>query len=119
MKRKLGIIGVIILAIIILIVASITYSYVESIRIKPVSEISDHFEGIVLEIMKEDIISYHKKEYQVYNVKILHPDNKTISYDMFFYDLYPPLENLNMQLYYDYITLESESFYRIVRIELI
>lgn len=118
-KNNLGIIGVVILAIIVLIIASITYAYVESIRIKPDEEINTFIVGKILSISRNSTIEFKDEEFLLFNVEIQNKSNITKSYSMFFYQLYPPLDGLDFKLYYDIVNIESSTFYRIVRVELI
>jgi len=119
MKINLGIIGVIILAVIVLIIASLTYAYVESIRIKPDNEITDYLEGNVKKILETDIIEYNDEEYPLFEVTLLNNSNITNIYEMFFYQLYPPLENMDFRFYYEEISVNTSQIHRIVRVVII
>ena len=109
----------VILAIIVLIIASITYAYVESIRVKPDDEINTFLKGIIIEISEEQTIEFNDEAYLLFDVVLENSSNKTSSYPMFFYKLYPPLEGLEYKLYYDKVTIESSTLYRIVRVDLL
>ena len=118
-KTNLGIIGVVILAIIVLIIASITYAYVESIRIKPDEEINTFIEGKILSISSNSTIEFKDEEYPLFIVELQNSSNISQSFSMFFYHLYPPLDGFDYKLYYDIVTIESLKFYRIVRVDLV
>jgi hypothetical protein len=119
MKNNLGVIGIVILAIIVLIVALITYTYVESIRNRPDDEISDFLKGNLFDITEKDTIEYNNDVYRLFEVTLTNPENETRSYDMFFYQLYPPMEQLDYRFYYEKINLQNTTIYRIVRVDMI
>lgn len=119
MKKKLGIIGVFILAILILFIASITYSYVESIRNKPINEIKDFLDGTITALQKNHTILFNNHQYQIYTVTLKDTQNETKLYNMIFYNLYPPHEDIAFRLYYDLISSGNEGVYRIVRVDML
>jgi hypothetical protein len=109
----------VILAIIVLIVASITYAYVESIRVKPDEEITTFLKGKILDVRENRTITYKDDEYRLFDVFLQNNSQINTSYPMFFYNLYPPLDGMSYQLYYDKVTIESTTMYRIVRVDLL
>jgi len=119
MKKKLGIIGVVILVILILFIASITYSYVESIRTKTINEISDYLDGTIIDLHENNTIQFKDEKYQIYTVTLRDNNNETNTYNMIFYDLYPPHEEFFFRLYYDLISQSEGDVYRIVRVGII
>lgn len=119
MKKNLSIIGVIILAIIVIIIALITYSYVESIRKKPDSEITDFIKGIVIDIRKNNSIKYNNEMYPIFDVVIQNERNEINELKMFFYNLYPPMQENEYRFFYEPIIKNTTSIYRIVRVEMI
>lgn len=119
MKSNLGIAGIVILAIIILITASLTYSYVESIRIKPDNEISDYIQGRLINIIKIDDIEFNDQTFSLFQVSIKNKSNDTLDYTLFFYNLYPPMKNLDYKFFYDTLQKDEEQIFRIVRVEMI
>ena len=118
-KTHLGIIGVVILAIIVLIIASITYAYVESIRVKPDEEINTFIDGTIMSISENSTIEFKDEEYLLFDVEIQNESNAIQKYSMFFYHLYPPLDGFDYKLYYDNVSIESSEFYRIVRVDIL
>ena len=119
MIKKLGIIGVVILLILILFIASITYSYVESIRNKTINEITDYLDGTITDLHENNTILFKNKNYQKYTVTLRNNNNETNIYNMVFYNLYPPHEEISFRLYYDLISQSDDNVYRIVRVDIL
>ena len=119
MKKKLGIIGVVILLILILFIASITYSYVESIRTKTINEITDYLDGTITDLQENNTIQFKDEKYQIYTVTLRDNNNETNTYNMIFYDLYPPHEEIFFRFYYDLISQSEGEVYRIVRVDIL
>ncbi|RLF57486.1 MAG: hypothetical protein DRN27_07665 [Thermoplasmata archaeon] len=77
MKKKLGIIGVVVLGILVLFIAAITYSYVEGIRNKQISEITDYLDGSITGIQENNTILFNDHHYNVYSVTLKDNQNET------------------------------------------
>ena len=112
-----GIIGVIIVTFIIIFVASITYSKVESIRETQNNKADQFFEGSIIHINKNTTIQIDKSTIPYWIVTLRDESNESTSYPMIFEDTYPPLQNISLRLYYRTETVDDETYFWITQIE--
>lgn len=114
-----GVVGVIIVTFIIIIVASITYSHVESIR-KQQNEKKDLFiDGYVENLTKKGTVTINKSPVTMWKVTLLDqslPQNKS-NFQMIFEETYPPHTGVYLRFYYTKITQENIEYLWITDIE--
>mgnify|MGYP006273240883 FL=1 len=112
-----GVVGVIIVTFIILIVASITYSHVESIR-KQQNEKKDLFiNGYVENLTKKETITLNKSPVTVWKVTLSEQSSENRSnYLMIFEETYPPHPDVYLRLYYTKLTKDNIEYLWITEI---
>ena len=114
-----GVIGVIIITIIIILVASITYSHVESIRKQQDNKKDLFINGYVENMTKKGTITMNKSPVQLWNVTLSDQSSpKNISnYLMIFEETYPPHPAIHLRFYYSKITQVNINYLWITDIE--
>ena len=112
-----GVVGVIIVTFIILIVASITYSHVESIR-KQQNEKKDLFiNGYVENLTKKETITLNKSPVTVWKVTLSEQSSENRpNYLMIFEETYPPHPDVYLRLYYTKLTKDNIEYLWITEI---
>ena len=113
-----GIIGVIIITILVIIIASLTYVRVESLREEQMRTHNQFFEGVVISINQSGSIVYNDNTKTVWTV-ILSNNSNEKSYSMIFDETYPPQSDLSLRFYYKTYNYDDESYYVITSLNLI
>ena len=107
-----GILGVIVITILVIIIASLTYIRVESLREEQMRIANQHVEGMVSVVNKTGSINYNEQTFDVWSITLTN-GSASNSYQMIFDETYPPQTGLNLQFYYDVINQDDTEYYLI------
>jgi len=113
-----GIIGVIVITILVVIIASLTYIRVESLREEQMKKHNQFVEGLVISINKTGSINYEDTNQTVWTV-ILSNNSIENSYLMIFDETYPPQTGLSLQFYFDRFVQDNNQYYVITSVNII
>lgn len=116
-----GIIGVIIITFIIIIVASITYSHVESIRKHQDNRKDLFIDGYVENVTKKGTITLNKSSVTIWNVSLSDqsmPGNNS-NVQMIFEETYPPHTGIYLRFYYKKMTQDNSDYLWITDVDVI
>jgi hypothetical protein len=114
-----GIIGVIIITFIVILIASITYSHVESIREQQNEKNNLYIDGYVSNIESNRTIYINKSPLTIWKVTLSEHSREmnTTEYLMIFKETYPPHSDLYLRFYYSKIQQNEIEYLLITAIE--
>jgi len=113
-----GILGVIIITFIVIFIASITFSHVESIRESQNQKKDQFIMGTITSIQETNTVKIENTVVTFWTVILSNQDESTTStYQMIFEETYPPLAGLNLRFYYSTVEKENNTFLWITQIE--
>jgi heme/copper-type cytochrome/quinol oxidase subunit 2 len=112
-----GVIGVIIITFIVIFVASLTYSQVESIREAQNKKTDQSIEGSITSIHKNTTIEIDGSLIPYWTVTLTDSSSENNMYHMIFEDTYPPLQNMPLRFYYRNVPKDDTTYLWITQIE--
>ena len=113
-----GILGVIIITFIVIFIASITFSHVESIREAQNQKNNQFIEGTINSIQENNTVKIENTVVTFWTVILSDQGESTTStYQMIFEETYPPHTGLNLRFYYSPVEKENNTFLWITQIE--
>jgi hypothetical protein len=113
-----GIVGVIVITLLVIIIASLTYVRVESLRQEQIKMDTIFIEGMVSNITQSGTISYHGSDMIVWNITISKINDvwENQSYNMIFDETYPPHSGLNLRFYYSEFTQNDQTYINVTSV---
>jgi len=113
-----GILGVIIITFIVIFIASITFSHVESIREAQNQKKDQFIEGTITSIQENNTVKIENTVVTSWTVILSDQGESTTgTYQMIFEETYPPLTGLNLRFYYSTIIKDNSEYLWISQIE--
>ena len=113
-----GIIGVIVITVLVIMIASFTYVRVESLREEQMRIHNQFVEGFVISINQSGSVVYNDNTQTVWTI-ILSNNSIENSYSMIFDGTYPPQSDLSLRFYYKTYNYDDEYYYIITSVNLI
>jgi len=113
-----GIVGVIVITLLVIIIASLTYVRVESLRQEQIKMDTMFIEGMVSNITQSGTISYHGSDVIVWNITIskINDVRENQSYNMIFDETYPPHSGLNLRFYYSEFIQNDQTYINVTSV---